>query len=138
MLTGNYSLEKSTEEDTDSEVANAPQHQIYARVDWKITSQIKMSSQANWIAGRERDDEDSRPSIDDYTTVDLTIRYQPEKYHWEFALSAHNLFDADAREPSPRLFPNNLPVIAGTALTPNDLPLAERNFFIEASYRFDQ
>lgn len=135
-LVGNYSLQKSIEEETDSDVANAPQHQIYARMDWKLSSEFKLSGQVNWVADRKRDVTDSRPPIDDYTTFDLTARYQPAMYRWGFAASVRNLFNDDAREPSPRLFPDSLP-IAGLAMTPNDLPLAERNFFLEASYRFD-
>jgi iron complex outermembrane receptor protein len=137
-IVGNYALQKSEEDETDSDVANAPQHQIYVRTDMKMASQWKVSAQINWVADRQRDITDSREPIDDYTTVDLTLRYALTNSPWEFALSGHNLFDADAREPSPRLFPVGTPVIAGLPLTPNDLPLAERNFFIEATYHFDK
>lgn len=120
---GNYAYQNSTEEDTDSDVANAPQHQIYVRGDWNLASEWRASGQVNWVADRERDVTDSRPKIDDYTTVDLTLRYQPMNRPWALALSARNLFDADAREPSPA--PGSIP---------NDLPLAERNVYIEGTY----
>ena len=125
-LTGNYAFQHSTEEDTDSDVANAPQHQIYVRGDWGLASGWWVSGQVNWVAGRERDVTDPRPKIDDYTTVDLTLRYRPSNQPWALAMSARNLFDADAREPSPA--PGSIP---------NDLPLAERNFYMEATYFLD-
>ena len=43
--------------------------------------------------------------------------------HWNLAGSIHNLFNADAREPSPS--PGKIP---------NDLPLPGRSLFIEISY----
>lgn len=134
---GNYSLQRSIEDDSDNDVANAPRHQAYLRTEWKLTTAWKFNAQANWVADRERDATDSRQNIDDYTTIDVNLRYQPLMSRWELAIAARNLFDADVREPSPRLFPNGIPVIAGLAMTPNDLPLAERNVFAEAIYRFD-
>lgn len=125
-IIGNYAYQNSTEEDTDSDVANAPQHQIYVRSDWNIASKWRASGQVNWVSDRERDITDPRPQIDDYTTVDLTLRYQPMQRSWSFALSARNLFDADAREPSPA--PGSIP---------EDLPLAERAVYLEATYFLD-
>ncbi len=125
-IIGNYAYQNSTEEDTDSDVANAPQHQIYVRSDWNIASKWRASGQVNWVSDRERDITDPRPQINDYTTVDLTLRYQPMQRSWSFALSARNLFDADAREPSPA--PGSIP---------EDLPLAERAVYLEATYFLD-
>jgi iron complex outermembrane receptor protein len=125
-VTGNYAYQKSTDEQTDSDVANAPQHQIYVRSDWNVATQWRISTQANWVADRQRDITDARPPVDDYTTVDLTVRYQPMNHPWALALSARNLFDADAREPSPA--PGSIP---------DDLPLPERNIYMEATYYLD-
>lgn len=122
-ITGNYAYQNSTERDTDSDVANAPQHKIYVRSDWRMAQTWRVSAQADWVADRKRDVTDSRPQVDDYTTVDLTLRYQPEAQPWNVAMSVRNLFDADAREPSPA--PGSIP---------DDLPLPERNFYVEASY----
>lgn len=125
-IIGNYAYQHSVEEDTDSDVANAPQHQIYVRGDWNMASKWMASGQVNWVADRERDSTDARPPVDDYTTVDVTLRYQPMHRSWSFALSARNLFDADAREPSPA--PGSIP---------EDLPLAERAVYLEATYFLD-
>jgi len=67
-----------------------------------------------------------RQKIDDYVTVDLTVRGQ-ELFNdgWGVRISARNLFNSDVREPS------------GSALIPNDLPMARRNGFFEISKAFD-
>lgn len=88
----------------------------------------QFSPQAKWIVGRSRVAGDSRPAIDDYTWVDLTLRRQRLAEHWEVAFSVRNLFNANAREPS----------LAGqpAAAIPNDLPLAGRSFFGEVRLNF--
>jgi outer membrane receptor protein involved in Fe transport len=127
IINGNYAFQKSTDNDTDSRVANFPQHQIYLRADWNLASDWKVGTQLNWVANRKRDITDPRPEIDDYLIADITIRYQRSWSPWEFALSARNVFDEEAFEPSPA---------PGTI--PNDLPLAGRHFFAEARYHFDR
>ena len=54
----------------------------------------------------------------DYTTVDVSLRYAAAASPWDVALTVKNLFDADAREPSPYGTPY-VPI-------PNDLPLPGR------------
>lgn len=131
QLLGNYALQHSVEEGSDSEVANAPQHQIYLSANWKPFQGWMLNAQMKWIADRERDPADPRSAIDDYTLVNLSARYHPEQGAWEIALTANNVFDEDAYEPSPRLDATNQPLI------PNDLPLAGRNYILEATYHFD-
>ncbi len=129
---GNYSYQKSIDQDTDTIIANAPQHHVYMSFNWDFISAWSLNAQINWVADRVRDAGDPRESIDDYVVTDLTLRYRATGKPWEFALSGRNLFDEDAREPSPRLSP-----LDGTPLIPNDLPLAGRQFFIEARYHLD-
>ena len=54
---------------------------------------------------------DSRPPVADYTTADITLRSRWGASPWQFALTVRNLFDAEAREPSPSpgLVPNDFP-----------------------------
>jgi len=65
-----------------------------------------------------------RPAIADYNTVDLTLRSQKQSSGWDFAFVLRNLFDADAREPTP-----------APGLIPNDLPLAPREWRVELNYQ---
>jgi iron complex outermembrane receptor protein len=58
-----------------------------------------------------------------YTLVDITLRRTHINDKFDIAASVKNIFDADAREPS-----------LSPGLIPNDLPLAGRNFYVEARY----
>ena len=84
-----------------------------------------LDTQLNYIAGRKREPSDTRPAIADYHTVDLTLRSQLRDNDWDFAFKVLNLFDADAREPSP-----------APGLIPNDLPLAPREWRVELTHQF--
>ncbi|MCP4696734.1 MAG: TonB-dependent receptor [Gammaproteobacteria bacterium] len=128
-VSGNYARQKSTDEESDHDVGNAPHHQVYVRGNWRFLPKWRFNVQANWVADRDRVAGDPRPEIDDYTTVDLTLRRKDPK-NWNFAVSVRNLFDEDAREPSQG------PDTTGVIGIPNDLPLAGRSYFAEVSYHF--
>lgn len=127
QILSNYAFQKSTESESDSDVANTPQHQIYARTNWMFALGWTLNAQAIWIADRKREATDPRPEVDDYIITDLIVRYKPKNRPWEMALAVRNVFDEDAREPSP-----------APGFIPNDLPLPGRNFFVEARYHFDR
>lgn len=122
QLTGNYTFQTAQDQQSHP-IPNAPRHKFYWRTDWQFLPSWNVDMQANWVGTRYRPVGDTRPQIDDYTTVDLTLRYQPQKQPWEVGLSVRNLFDADAREPS-------------DSAIPNDLPLAGRSWWGEVRYRF--
>jgi len=127
-LLGNYAYQRSTDEKTDKDAGNAPHHQMYLRADWEFLPNWHFHPQLNWVIDRDRVAGDTRAAIDDYSTVDLVIRTERVKRHWEFALSVRNLFDTDRREPSPPGSP--------IASIPNDLPLAGRRFLAEMRWHF--
>ena len=77
---------------------------------------------------RNRAAGDPRSDVDDYVLVDLTLRRTHLWKNWEVALLVKNLFDEDAREPSP----NGDPV----PFIPDDLPLAGRSILGELRYQF--
>ena len=77
------------------------------------------------MADRKRTAGDLRPDVPDYTTVDLSLRTQRGRGHWDFVATAHNLFDANVLEPS--LAPGSIP---------NDLPMAPRALVLQAIYAF--
>ena len=133
-LTGNYAQQHSIDETTNQDAGNAPRHHVYARADWRFVSRWMLDAQLNYVADRKRAPGDTRPDIADYHTVDLTLRSQNRSGDWGFAFKVLNLFDADAREPSPYSTPfvpfsNNVPI-------PNDLPLAGRAWRVELSHQF--
>jgi outer membrane receptor for ferrienterochelin and colicin len=112
-LTGNIAVQNSTDETLDVPAAKSPEKQLYLR--------------ANWVMDRNRLSDDVRPDIDDYALFDLSVR-KTLANSLEFALTANNLFDEDAREPSPNSDP--MPFI------PNDLPLSGRALLGEVRYNF--
>jgi iron complex outermembrane receptor protein len=123
-LLGNYALQKSTDENTDTDSGNAPQHQLYARAEWEFYPYWQLTPQINWVIDRARSAGDPRPELDDYAMLDLTLRRRAIFDRFEIALKLRNLLDVDAREPSP----------APGVFLPNDLPLAGRSVYGEVRY----
>jgi outer membrane receptor protein involved in Fe transport len=127
-LLGNYALQRSRDEITRQDAGYAPRHQAYLRSEWGLHPNWLLTPQITYIGTRARPAGDPRPALEGYTTVDLTLRHRRPRDDWELAFSVRNLFDADAREPSPAGVP--VPSI------PDDLPLAGRSYFGELRYRF--
>jgi outer membrane receptor for ferrienterochelin and colicins len=126
-LSGNYAFQQSEDETTKQDAGNAPRHHFYARADWRFVPRWILDAQLNYIADRKRAPGDTRPAIADYHTVDLTLRSQKQSKGLDFAFTIRNLFNADAREPSPYGTPF-VPI-------PNDLPLVPREYRVELNYQ---
>jgi outer membrane receptor for ferrienterochelin and colicins len=126
-LSGNYAQQRSIDETTDQDAGNAPRHHLYARADWRFMPRWTLDAQLNYVADRKRAPGDTRPPIADYHTEDLTLRSNNQRGDWGFAFKVLNLFNADAREPSPYGTPF-VPI-------PNDLPLAGREWRVELSHQ---
>lgn len=126
-IVSNFSLQKSTDETLDVAASKSPEKQFYLRGDLALPRDWRVNMQANWVMDRNRMAGDSRPPIDDYVVVDLSVRKVLAK-SFELGLTLNNLFDEDAREPSPNSAP--MPFI------PNDLPLSGRTVLGEIRYSF--
>lgn len=131
-LSGNYSYQRSIDRGTGEDAGNAPQHQIYVRADWRFMPGWSLHSQINWLDSRARVAGDPRPDLAGYETVDLTLRTTGRARSWDIAVSVRNLFDVDAREPTPF---DQSPLQPFVSL-PDDFPLARRSVVIQASYQF--
>ncbi len=118
-LSGNYAY--NNPDINEFRNVTSPQQSVYFRSDWQFMPDWNWDVQANWIADRERSDNDTRSDMDDYIVTDTTLRYSGLK-QWEFSASVRNLFDEDAREHVGRVG--------------DDLPLPERNFYAEVRYKF--
>ncbi|MDH3326213.1 MAG: TonB-dependent receptor [Gammaproteobacteria bacterium] len=116
----NYAFQKSHDETSNSNIGYAPQHQVYVRSDWNISNHWATTTQINWVVDRLRGAGDERSMINDYATVDFSLRYQTALKHWDFGLTSKNIFNTDAREPSPT-----------PGYIPNDLPLSGRSVYLE-------
>lgn len=130
-LSANYAYQWSEDDETGHKIANTPQDLVYVLASWKPFHGLATNLRVSWVVDRVRDALDPRPAPDDYAITDATIRYTPSDWSpWSFAASIRNLFNEHAVEPSPRMLPFGIPMI------PGDLPLPDRSFFVEASYRF--
>lgn len=126
-LTGNFAVQNSTDETQDVPAAKSPEKQLYLRANWILPKDWRINVRANWVMERNRLSGDIRPDIDDYLLFDLSLR-KVMSNSFEFSLTVNNLFDEDAREPSPNSDP--MPFI------PNDLPLSGRALLGEVRYNF--
>jgi outer membrane receptor for ferrienterochelin and colicins len=126
-LAGSYGWQRSKDGDTGLDPGLAPRRHAQARLDWQPLRRWSAGLLLNHVAGRQREPGDPRPPVEDYTTADATLRYAAAETPWDLSLTLRNLFDADAREPSPY----GTPFVS----IPNDLPLAGRGVFLRLTYR---
>lgn len=129
-LLANYAWQTSKNMDNNA-LPHTPRHQAYLRTDWMIAPEWYLDTQVHWIAERPRNFDDPRLEIGDYTNVDLTLYYKSKAFpNWHVKVGVRNVFDREQRTPS--LGPDSTGIIA----IPHDLPLADRNYFLELRYRF--
>lgn len=100
-LSGNYSHQRTWDPETGKDPGNSPRNRAYARADWRFMPGWSLNTQVNWVADRHREAGDTRGPIRDYTLVDLALRTEAPGRQWSVTLAVNNLFDVDAREPSP-------------------------------------
>jgi len=127
-LEGNYAYQTAKDERTGESVGDAPNHQVYARADWSLSSHWRLSSQVNWVGEQKRTAADQRDPVPDSTSVDLTIRSNGLWRGLDLSFSVKNVFDEDVRDPSPFAEPS--PPI------PNDFPMPGRRLVAELYYTF--
>jgi len=77
----------------------SPGLEVFIEGEYRMTSDLKLSMNVNWVTDRVRSVSDTRPKIDDYMIVNSNIRWNIKKY-WELALLGKNISDSDVREPS--------------------------------------
>jgi iron complex outermembrane receptor protein len=119
-LSGNYTY-RDPDNNAFRQETEANQ-EAYLRSDWQFTPTWNWNIQSSWIADRHRKKGDIRSDLGDYVITNTTLHYTGFK-QWEFSTSIRNLFNDNAREQTGQS-------------TPDDLPLAERNFYTEIRYKF--
>ena len=129
-LSGNYSLQNTTDPATGIDAGNAPQHHFYVRADWRMHASWTAHAQLNWLGRQLRQAGDTRAALPESRTVDLTLRGQDAWRRLDLAVSVRNLFDADVREPS--AFDPSAPFVS----LPGDYPMPGRALRVEAVWRF--
>jgi iron complex outermembrane receptor protein len=126
-LAGNVSHQRSIDKATNQDAGLAPHNHVYLRADWRFTAGWALDTQINSVGERLRAPGDTRAALKGYNTLDLTLRTDRGAQAWNFSASARNLFNADAREPSPF----GLPFVS----VPNDFPLPGRAIYLQAEYK---
>ena len=87
-LLANYGYQHAVDEN-DHEPGFTPHQTGYLRTDWLVYPNWYFNTQVNWIADRKRSFADPRAAVDDYTTVNLTLRRKDIRQgHWNFAVGA--------------------------------------------------
>lgn len=119
---GNYSV-FDAENDAD-DVADAPTKQADISFNWSPYKNNFIFLGANWVADRKRVSSDPREEVDDYLMVDFVFKSENILKNIDVSLSAKNIADKKAYEPS-------------VAAIPDDYPLAGREFWAKIHYHFN-
>ncbi len=122
-LTGNYSLQHSTDEATGKDAGMAPHRRYFARADWRFMPLWQFGTTINRVEDRMREPSDTRTQIPDYTTVDLILRREKFAGNWDARASLTNLLNQDVREPT----------FKASSIT-SDLPVAGRAFYLQIQH----
>jgi iron complex outermembrane receptor protein len=103
-------------------VFGVPEHQVYFATLWQFMPKWQIQPQINWIGSRIN----SIPQngrLNDYETIDFTLRGKKLFGQLNVAASLRNAFDATPLEP------------VGVNIG-NNLPMPGRSFYFEASIHF--
>ena len=129
-LLSNVAWQRSKNRDTLEAIHDAPGHQASVGLRVQTASSCSINAMLNWVADRKREASDTRDQVDDYTTVNLNSRCnQIAHTNLDVSVGIRNIFDEDAREPSPY----NTDI--GSSSVPNDYPQEGRSFYMELSYK---
>ncbi len=119
----NYSLSRSEDKSLKQDIPDAPNKQFTGQALWRIDDGWSLNALINWVGDRKRADGDGRDAIDDYTSLDLTLRKKNILRNFDISIAIRNVFDDDRREPS-------------SGVIVDDYPLASRSTWIELGYSF--
>ena len=122
----NYAYQQSTDGETHHDSGIAPRNHVFVQGTWDFMESWALSSDINYVAGRQRQPGDTRSyKVPDYTTVDMSMRKSAANDRWSIQFTARNLFAADVREPS----------FAGNGV-PDDLPMDGRTYMLQTLIHF--
>lgn len=121
----NYAYQYSADKTTHEPIGEAPNHQAHIRSDWRLHANWNLNSQASWVGEQKRTFNDNRSSLNDYTKIDVTLKYQGITSPISFKFAIKNVMDAKISEVSQG------PSVLPAAAIPNDLPLAGRSMYAE-------
>lgn len=121
-LSGNYAWQYARNNETKSRVAGVPEHQVYVAAAWQFMPKWQLQSQIKWVGSRINPIADNG-NLDDYQTIDFTLRGKKLYGHLNVGASLRNAFDTHYWEPAAVKIGQNF-------------PMPGRSFYLEASINF--
>ncbi|HWV16922.1 MAG TPA: TonB-dependent receptor [Cellvibrio sp.] len=123
-LSGSYSWQNARDKQTREDIADAPGQQIKLNAKWEFAPRWFISSQAYYVADRQRIEDDYRLAVDDYTLMNLSLRREKILRNLDISLTVRNIADTKAYEPS-------------SLSLGEDYPLEQRSSWVELRYLFN-
>ncbi|MBH9552813.1 TonB-dependent receptor plug domain-containing protein [Inhella gelatinilytica] len=122
-LTGSFSVQSSTDKLLNTKPGMTPGRMLKLGMDSRLSADWHLAAQAWHVAGRVRDPGDLRSPVPNYALLDLTVHWRrASPTAWQVTGTLRNLFNTDAREPSPA--PGSIP---------GDFPLQKRQVELQVS-----
>ena len=123
-LKGNYSWQNARNLSLARRVAGVPEHQVYSALAWSFLPDWQIQTQMKWIGRRVNLVGDTRPTLKDYETFDVTLNGKNLLGFMNVTASVRNLFDSTGREPS------------DYNAYSQGFPIERRNFYLEMKIKF--
>lgn len=101
QVMANYSYVKATDDTSNQDVGEYPNHTSYVRAQWQSNHAWSGHVQTLWVGERKRAFADGRDHLAGYISVDAGLRYTFTSHNLNVELTGRNLFDDDIRDPSP-------------------------------------
>ncbi|MEW6983729.1 TonB-dependent receptor plug domain-containing protein [Colwelliaceae bacterium 6471] len=126
----NIAYTKAKDDLVNKDVGEYPSLQAYFRSEWTVNNQLNLNTQITFVGDRDRVPGDNRPTLNDYTAVSISAKYQFTDNDLVAELTITNVFDEDIREPS------SPGTTLGQINIPNDLPQAGRSILLGVTKSF--
>mgnify|MGYP000327240356 CR=1 FL=1 len=123
----NYSWQQSEDKATGLITELAPKQLFSAIYDTKFFENFTFNTKLNWIGKRNREFEDFRSPLENFTTVDVALHWEFDTSDtWKLSLLGKNIFDENGYDPTHPIVPEALGPIS-------DYPIQGRSIYLQVS-----
>lgn len=123
-FSANGSIQKVEDAQTDEDVANVPEKQLFAEMIASPGNGLTINAELYWISERKRASLDPRPELDDFTIFNVAVRRDLPGNGLAIGAAISNVFDKGGAEPS------DVDLIYAVS----DYPIQGRAAYIELTY----
>lgn len=120
----NAAWQQSYDTITSAAIADAPARQANMQINWQFRPLWQFNMNINWVADRQRFVGDSRPPVDDYSTLDFHLAREEIFPGVSVSVKAKNILGEEAREPS-------------LGFISEDYPLSETHYWLQMKYHLN-